>query len=163
VQVKPEGDRVVVEVPLGSTPSADPEQPAPEQPEPTPPTEPEPDTGDEGGMSTLRVTGIAVGAVGAATAIVGAVLGGLTLAAVSDAESDDALCGADHRCTPAGVEQIDSARSQGIASTALLAIGGALVGTGIVLIVVGGDTPSQQGAVMVTPTIGGARLDVRFQ
>lgn len=164
VQVKPEGDSVVVEVALPSGPGKGgrPKGNA-DQPEPGPTAEPDTNREPGGGMSTLRVAGIAIGAVGAAVAIVGAVLGGLTMSDVNKAESDDALCGADKLCTTEGVAAIDAARTKGIAATALLAIGGAAAATGIVLIIIGGDAPTSEGAVTVMPTIGGAHVGVRFR
>ena len=97
------------------------------------------------GMGSVRLAGFIVGGVGVATAIVGGVLGGLTLSKVSDAESDPALCPG-KVCTPAGREQIDGARGLGIAATVLLGLGGAAAAAGAVMVIV------DDGSTVSTPT-----------
>lgn len=86
----------------------------------------------------LQITGIVVGSVGVAAAVAGGVLGVLTLGAVSDAENDPALC-PDRRCTPAGLDEIDGARSLGIASTILIGVSVAAIGGGVTMLLLGGD------------------------
>lgn len=114
----------------------------------------------------VRIAGIVVGSVGVATAIVGGVLGGLTLSTVSNAEEDESLCGPDKLCTPAGLEEIDSARTTGIVSTILLAVGGAAATGGLIMIIVGGPTEGTEAAWTVTPWAapegGGAAVGFRF-
>lgn len=114
----------------------------------------------------VRIAGIVVGSVGVATAVVGGVLGGLTLATVSNAEGDDSLCGADKLCTPAGLDEIESARTTGIVSTILLAVGGAAAAGGLIMIIVGGPSDGPEAAWTVTPWAapggGGAAAWLRF-
>ena len=57
----------------------------------------------------------------------------------------------DKLCTPAGLEEIDSARTTGIVSTVLLAVGGAAATGGLIMIIVGGPTEGTEAAWMVTP------------
>lgn len=159
VQVKPEGDRVVVEValPSGDGASAPPSASTP----PTGPVAPEGPSGDSGGWTSMQVGGVVALGVGVASGVVGAILGGVTMSSVSDAEEDDALCGADRLCTQAGLDQIDSARTTGIVSTVLLGVGVAGVGAGIVLLAIGGDAEGEaQASLRALP--GGAALRVRF-
>ncbi len=102
--------------------------------------------------STPTIAGWAMFGGGAAIAVVGGVLGGLTLGDVSDAEDDPTLC-PQRKCSPQGLEVIDSAEQKGIAATVLLAAGGALAATGIVLVLLpSGSSDSKDAALQLRLT-----------
>ena len=128
VVVEDGGKTVTLEVPT-LTPVAPPE----ERPKPrvAPPAS---------GPSPLFVAGLVTGGVGVASLAVGTAFGVITLSDADAAENDPALCPA-FRCTPAGLEAIDSARTKANVSTAMLVVGGAAVATGVVLVILGWPEP----------------------
>jgi serine/threonine-protein kinase len=82
-------------------------------------------------MSTLRIVGIALGAAGIVGIVVGAATGGVAMSKQSDYEKatkdNDGKC-PDDKC----VSQSKAARSMGNVSTAMWAVGGALLAGGLV-------------------------------
>lgn len=126
-----------------------PERDAAPTPEPTPPPPPpEP--------SALRPTGFALLGIGAATAIVGGVFGGLALA--SNADFEDAT---DRE------EQIalrDDVNRQALLADVLVGVGVATAVVGVVLVILGKPAANDDVAsTTVTPTVGrqGAGLQLR--
>ncbi|MBI4952323.1 MAG: hypothetical protein HY908_09835 [Myxococcales bacterium] len=109
-------ERKRVVVPIGAPPSA---------PEPS---EPEPDAQPDDG-STLRAAGIAVGAAGVASLVVGAVTGGLALAEAGKTKDD---CSGTV-CTQVGLDAAARARALGNASTATFVVGGVGVAAGLAM------------------------------
>ncbi|MBW2525629.1 MAG: hypothetical protein JRI23_15705 [Deltaproteobacteria bacterium] len=119
--------------------------------------------------NALVVTGGVLAGVGAVTAIVGGVLGGMVLGEASEAEEDEALCGPDKLCTPEGLEQIDSAEGKALGANVLIGVGSAVAVGGVVLLIVGltseGDAEIGESARLgaeLTPVVGpeGASLQV---
>ncbi len=109
----------------------------------------------EESSSTLRTTGLVVGAVGVAALIGGGVTGILGLSKKSDLES---RC-PDNRCEYATTDEQsafqsdkDSLSTLGTLTTAFLIGGGVLTATGATLYIVGG--PSESEKVSVSPLLG---------
>jgi len=126
------------------------------------------DATDGDGKKTLRTVGWVTLGVGAAVLVGGSITGGMALSLNSDLSDQ---CG-DGTCTTDD-KQGDLDKRDGLAktSTVLLAIGGAVAATGIVLLVVGSvgkEDPGADGAseVSVAPTVGpgfaGAAITGRF-
>lgn len=91
------------------------------------------------------ITGIIMAAAGGTAVGVGAILGGLAAGDVNDAEADEALCGADKRCTPEGDEVIEGARAKATAATLLIGVGAATVVSGVVLLLTTGTYRADAG------------------
>jgi hypothetical protein len=88
------------------------------------------------------------------------------LAATKNAEDDPALCPA-KVCTPTGREKIDAAETQGIAATALMALGGGMLAAGGVMVGLGvsGSEADDQPVAWIpiaTPHHAGMLLGGRF-
>jgi hypothetical protein len=106
------------------------------------------------GSGTQKTVGFVLGGAGVAGLVVGAVLGGLTLKKVGDSKSDG-HCDADlATCDATGLQLQRDARTMAHGSTAALVIGGAMLATGIVLVVAApaGNTAG--------PSTGGLRLNL---
>lgn len=103
-------------------------------------TAPGPDTSSRG--QTQRILGFVTGGVGAASIVTSGVL---TLQALSkkDESMGECLESDPNACSPAGKALRDDARSLGNVATVALLGGGALLTTGIVLIVTAPNDPSQ--------------------
>lgn len=117
------------------TPPPEPDVAPPPDPEPVDVPDPEPPTptpapSESGGMSPLALTGIALLAVGGAGLVVGASLGGLT---VAEHGSRSESCG-DRGCTDADLSDL---MAYGVGADIGLFAGGALAVAGIVLLIVG--------------------------
>jgi hypothetical protein len=94
---------------------------------------------------------VAVG-IGAATAIVGAITGGMALAKQADLEK---AC-PDRSCTSAkDLDLRDSADALGLATDVLLPAGAVLAAAGAVLLIVDAKKGGERAAVAVMPQIGG--------
>lgn len=119
--------------------------PPPVSPDPPPPaTEPPP--ARSSGLTGLQIGGLVVGGVGVATLGVSLVTG--IVASGKEGELDDLRCtegdGGTLRCPPDDVDEGKELSSSGATmagvSTATTFIGLGLVGTGVVLLLVGGDS-----------------------
>jgi hypothetical protein len=125
----------------------------------------EPASTDDGGeVGVMFTAGIVVGAVGVVAVIAGGVLGGVTLSEVGEAEQDDALCGADKACTPAGLDHVQAAETKGIASTVLLGVGVAGLAVGATLVILGLDSEADAALVApwIAPGVAGLAWSGRF-
>ncbi|HZO13794.1 MAG TPA: PEGA domain-containing protein [Polyangiaceae bacterium] len=144
VTVDKAGDAVTVRVPLLATTSSDDRTPAQ-------------------GVAPATVAGAVVGAVGLVAVGVGVALGVVTLDKVSHAEDDPNLC-PNKSCSPEGREAIDSATVTGHASTVTLAVGGAAVVAGLVLVIMGVTSARDASDAAVLPWIGpeGVGFHARF-
>jgi hypothetical protein len=103
-------------------------------PPPAAPLVPAPSAAATSVWSTPRVVGVAVGAVGVAGLVAGAVLGGIAIQKLKDSNAGGNCAG--NLCNQQGLDLRGDAISTGNASTALFAVGGALAATGIVLVAV---------------------------
>jgi tetratricopeptide (TPR) repeat protein len=109
----------------------------------------EPAAGLEHG--TLWGVGLVTGGVGIVSVGIGALLGAIAAADVNRAESDELLCGLDRVCTAEGSELIERAERQAIASTVLMAVGGAAVVAGFVMVAVDVPGKSESVALVIGP------------
>jgi hypothetical protein len=91
---------------------------------------------EQGGWSpgTFFIAGAVTGGVGLVGVAVGAAFGVMTIDELDAAENDAALC-PNKRCSPAGRDAVSEAETKGVISTVALAVGGAAVATGVILIV----------------------------
>jgi hypothetical protein len=109
----------------------------------------------------MRLAGWAVGGVGVATVVVGSVLGGLAISGSSNAKGEcTPSCAAN--TNPAAHNDMQTATTLGAASTGTFIAGGALVATGLVMVLVGGPKTSTTG-IHWTPTViahGGGGLSL---
>jgi hypothetical protein len=89
-----------------------------------------PPTGSRG--DTQRIVALALGGVGVAGLLTGAIAGGVTLARKSSVEQS---CDLDaKKCsTSQGLDELSSARTSGVVSTVGFAAGGALLATGLIV------------------------------
>ncbi len=145
------GEHTVVKLELRrhETPSPNPSVPRPiETPVPKPLVTPPSSSGESGSGGLVVGAGLLLG-FGAAGLVVGAVTGALAL---SEAEAARKNCTEDAVCPTANEPIKDRALGLAHASTASLAVGGALAITGVILLVMGltGDT-SEAGSLDVTP------------
>lgn len=95
----------------------------------------------------LIATGVGVGAVAA-----GGILGLVASRDVRAAEADDALCGADRRCTPAGLDAIEGADQKATASTVLVASGATVALAGFAVLLWPRGTVEEVG--LLAPAVG---------
>ena len=108
-----------------------------------------------GTSSALRPAAYAVGGVGAAGLVVGAIFGGLAVSASSKVKSE---C-PNNICKAADQGDLSSANTKALVSTLGLSIGGAALATGVILFVVSipsakrDDAPARAGAQLV-PSFG---------
>lgn len=102
----------------------------------------------------LWTAGLITGAAGLVTIGVGALLGGLAAAEINEAEEDETLCGANHVCTPAGIDQVETAEGLAVGSTVLFAVGGAALLGGFIMVLVDDPEPSSEMSVNVMPWLG---------
>ncbi|MBW2527436.1 MAG: hypothetical protein JRI23_24855 [Deltaproteobacteria bacterium] len=89
----------------------------------------EPD-GDEEGIGTQRAVAIAVGGVGVAGVVVGAITGGL---AIGQRGTADDNCSEDNVCNADGLDAVDTGRTMGTVSTVGFVVGAAGLAAGVVL------------------------------
>lgn len=129
VTVGPNADKQSVALPALEKGQAD----APATPGTT--TEPPP-PGEEGGMNGLTIAGFVVGGVGVVGLVVGAITGLSASSTASGAEDDPALC-PDKKCTAAGLDEIDSAKSTATISTVGFIAGGVLLAGGATMVILG--------------------------
>jgi hypothetical protein len=115
---------------------------------------------------TLLWAGGIVAGAGAALVVAGSVVGVTVLSDVGDAEDDPALCGNPAKqCTQAGYDQVQAAGDRAVVADVLLAVGGAgVVGGGVlVLVALLGEPAAADGAAWsVSPHPGGAAIRVSF-
>jgi len=99
----------------------------------------------------LRTAAFVVGGVGAASVVVGGIFG---LLAVSDkSRAEESGCDSvTKRCTQAGQDLIDGAKTKAWVSTLGIGIGAAALGTGVVLLVMSGGKSKEQEPKPLTPT-----------
>jgi len=100
----------------------------------------------------VRLGGYVAGGAGLAAIVVGSIFGGLTFAEVSQAKSACGAAGCAATTSQTAVNDMQTARTYGNASTALLIGGGALVGGGVVMVLVGGNKKTERSALMLVPT-----------
>jgi PEGA domain-containing protein len=138
----------------------------PAEPGAEPAPEPEAPADDGAPIDPLLPAGITVAGLGVAGLAVGAALGAMTLSETSNAESDPTLC-PNKVCTQAGREAVDGARGKGVGATVALAVGGAALAAGVVMIIVSqtaADEPAT--SARITPLVGpngaGAILELPF-
>jgi hypothetical protein len=99
-----------------------------------------------------KIAGISTAAAGGGVLILSAVLG-LTAKSNYDAVFDDGLCDSNNQCTPAGVTEVDDARSLANIGTVLAISGVALIGAGTYLWLSSPSSSEMQSqAVRLTPT-----------
>ncbi len=99
-----------------------------------------------------RVAGIAIGAVGLGGLIAGGVFGGVALSTNSSALSH---CRTPTLCTQQGLDLTNRAETLAHASTALLVIGGALTGVGVIVAVTAPRSPKERSAsIEIEPALG---------
>lgn len=102
-----------------------------------------------------RLPAYLVGGVGVVSLGVGFALMGVSLSAASELEK---ICGPDKDCPPSEKSKYDSGRTMAGVSTALLAVGGAALATGVILFVVRSGSsqkaPAAAQAAWATPQIG---------
>jgi hypothetical protein len=116
---------------------------------PLDPTQP----GAPSGSPVLRTTAYAVGGIGAAGLVAGAVLGGLAVGAAKSVKSE---CPG-NICLPAHQGALSSANTEALASTVALGVGGAALATGIVLFIVSRPSARKDDApraAQLVPTFG---------
>ena len=132
------GEAKEVSLPVLPVPAAKPESPPPAtRPPPGPPP-------PEGGMSPLKIVGIAAGAVGVAGLAVGGITGGLTL---GEKGTVDDNC-VELRCNADGFAAVEQGRTLALVSTIGFAAGGGLLAAGVILFLVAPDPePSTTGSI----------------
>ncbi len=157
-----EGAREAIDIVLEKSSSATP----PVEPPPGPPTSPPeppkppptgPDTAEGGGMSAMRIAGIVVGSAGLVTLGVSIGLGVVAKNKESEigedcAETDDGFACTTDRA-PAARELSEDGSTLAIASTVTTFLGAAMVGSGIILIVLG-EGETSEAPVAITPLVG---------
>ncbi|NUO53879.1 MAG: hypothetical protein HOV80_33970 [Polyangiaceae bacterium] len=112
---------------------------------PVTPVEPEPDSG--GDWPPMRIASIPLMAVGGAGLVAGGAMGIVSLLKTSDADDQFEACGAPCRDEITSLDE--EAATLGTASIIGMAAGAAVLTTGIILFVVGGDgepAPAQSGS-----------------
>jgi hypothetical protein len=92
--------------------------------------------------------GIFIGAAGVASLGVGTAFG---LAANSDADIAHDLCDGNACTSQRGVDAAKDATRAATISTATFLAGGALLATGLTLLVLGNDAPEEQATLQLTP------------
>jgi hypothetical protein len=112
---------------------------------PLPPPPPTP----RSGPSAQKIAGYTVGGAGAAGVVVGAVLGGLTLAKKGTINAECRLVSGTHTCSQAGLDARSSAVALGNGSTASVIAGAALAATGAALILTDRRRPISVGLISV--------------
>lgn len=105
-----------------------------------------------------RLAGLVIGGAGVAGLIVGGITGGLTFAKTGEVEK---ACPIPDDCTTEGLAIADSARTFGLVSTISFIAGGALVGTGVVLVLTSKSSPATQTALSPLLLPGGGGLSAR--
>lgn len=115
-------------------------RPPPEQTAPTPP--PSRDMQPSSGLSALRVGALVVGGVGVASAAVGGAFG---VSVMSNADAANAACNGNRCTTQRAVDAARTASCHATLATVGVSLGAALVATGTVLWIVGGDASVEQG------------------
>jgi len=116
---------------------------------------------------TLFTAGVITAGFGVASIAVGALLGAAASREVHNAETDDSLCGLDKKCTPAGMDAIESADAKAVASTVMFSIGGAAIIGGFVMVLLDKGSIEEADSVasvlpLIGPTGGGLSVTVRF-
>ncbi|MCA9681371.1 MAG: hypothetical protein KC457_04180 [Myxococcales bacterium] len=135
------------------------EKPVEVEEKPVEPPPPAVDTEGERKSKTLRGAGFALAGIGVAALIGGGVAGGLAQSDNNDAANAESI---DDRRT-----LLDSSKNKAVAADVLFGVGGALLVTGVVLVVVGfKKKPANGSKVAFAPSFGpravGADLRFRF-
>ena len=108
--------------------------------------------------TTQRVAGASIGAVGAAGTLIGAILGGVTLAKASSLKTGGQCNASLTVCTSTGLPLEQSAATVGNAATGMLAVGGAALVAGVVVFATGSPrsagAPKRDARVIVGPVAG---------
>lgn len=154
VVVGKEADSASVQIPeleKGEEPATAP-VPAPAPAAPAGQDTPQPKAGgdvraDTAGGGSMKTIGWVMTGVGAVSLLAGGYFGYAASQQASDAEDDPSLC-PDKQCTPAGRDEIDSAKGKALISTIGVGLGVAALGAGIVLIATA--PPGQERAASVT-------------
>lgn len=98
------------------------------------------DEASNAGPSATLVAGAVLTTLGGAGLVVGAALGGVAMGELSEVEDDAALC-PDKICTAAGRDQVSGAERLAHGSTVGFVVGGALLVTGVVLLLLAEPEP----------------------
>lgn len=99
-----------------------------------------------------KIAGISTAAAGGGVLVISAVLG-LTAKSNYDAAFDDGLCDENNQCSPAGVTEVDDARSLANIGTVLAISGVALIGAGTYLWLSSPkSSETERQAIRLTPT-----------
>jgi hypothetical protein len=125
------------------------------------------------GRGSWFYAGVVSAGVGVAAMATGALLGASAGRDVNRAEADDALCGADRSCTPAGRELVDDAEAKALGSTLTLSIGAVALVGGFILVLIdpavsrsgsesGGDAAAVSAVPWAGPEGGGMLVEMRF-
>lgn len=124
---------------------------------PPPPPPPRPEAG--AASPAFLISGATIASAGGVAAILGGVFGGLALSKI-DETNDTTLCTSSKFCTDEGLEVVSEAETFAHVSTGLLIGGGALLVTGVVLLIAAPleEAPNQRAGlthVAVAPLDGG--------
>jgi hypothetical protein len=157
IDVGKNADSASVEIPPLTKPAA---------PVSTPAATTSVDTTTVGRKSSNRTLGWVVTGAGGAAIVGGGILGLMVMSQASDAENDPSLC-PNKTCTPAGREEIESARSKALVSTIAVGAGFVAVGAGVYLLVTSskagpqtGQEPRPRATIAPLSCPGGAGLAV---
>lgn len=159
VKVQGEGVKQSVSVPeLEDAPEEEPPPvvapPPPKEEEPPPPPPDGPDPVEESDGSGQATLGYVLGAVGVIGLGVGTIFGLQASSKDSDADKE-CFQGDPNRCTDKGVKLGDDAQSAATLSTVGFIAGGALLATGLVLVITaGGSNKEQARRFEVAPAVG---------
>ena len=155
ISVGPNGAEVDVKIPPMTVEQTSSVAPAAAPPAPFSPFAQEKKEGPSPG-STQRILGISVAGLGVVSAAVGVVFALKAKSTYNDAVTH---CTIDDRCTTAGVEGVDSARSQATTSTLTLILGAAAIAGGAVIYFTAPSAKPASGvAARFAPTPGGGVL-----
>lgn len=174
------GKTVEVKLPVQAEVTPVAEAPAPPKEAPVPKTEPSrtepspaaiapsteaPVTPPSDDGAALRISGFIVGAVGLGGFVGAAVTGGLYLAAEQTVQNECTPGPSGNLCSQAGLDAVERGRGLEPINTAMLAVGGVGVATGVALLIagyVGGDEEDVVLTPQVSPTEAGLGLHLRF-
>lgn len=106
---------------------------------------------------TTRTAGWVLGGAGVVGLGLGGIFGGLAMSQAGNAKNDATLC-PNKLCTPAGRAEVDGANGKALVSTIGFIAGGALLATGVVLVVMSGHSAKKEGSshaqTTLVPTAG---------
>jgi hypothetical protein len=112
------------------------------------------------GRGSLRQTGWAFGAAGVVGLAVGGAFGVRAMTLTSESKND---CDAASVCGPAGFAARNDARTAGTVSTVAFIAGGALLATGVTILIAGRTRAARSMAVRAAPIVSQRGLGVEFE